>query len=357
MPVNASAATLAVLLTLTGGAVATSPQPGLASVSTTAQAGVLPPERLSQTGLYLNGDRHATDPGHLEFVPVYSLWSDGASKRRWLSIPPGTAIDASEIDHWEFPRGTRVWKQFSHDRPVETRLIERLEDGSWRYLAYVWTADGSDALLAPAEGIAGWKTPGAPGDTYDIPSRDECRACHEGTTVPLLGVSALQLSPHRDPQALGDEAAGARPALPDLVERGWLANLDQVWLERPPRIPSASPRQRAALGYLHANCGHCHNDEGPLAVLELVLNQRARQTGEAALGTLIAKPADQPLQGLTLRVVAGNPANSLMVMRMRSRDPLVQMPPLGTRSVDTAALALIEQWIQHDLGNTQESTR
>jgi hypothetical protein len=34
---------------------------------------------------------------------------------------------------------------------------------------------------------------------------------------------------------------------------------------------------------------------------------------------------------------------------MASRNPLVQMPPLGTQLVDEEALRLIKQWIAEDL--------
>jgi len=34
-------------------------------------------------------------------------------KRRWLRLPTGTAIDKSDPDHWQFPVGTQLWKQFS----------------------------------------------------------------------------------------------------------------------------------------------------------------------------------------------------------------------------------------------------
>jgi hypothetical protein len=34
---------------------------------------------------------------------------------------------------------------------------------------------------------------------------------------------------------------------------------------------------------------------------------------------------------------------------MQSRDPRVQMPPLGAAISDSVGLALIERWIDHDL--------
>ena len=51
--------------------------------------------------------------------------------------------------------------------------------------------------------------------------------------------------------------------------------------------------------------------------------------------------ADEPL-----RIVSpGNAHASVLTLRMRSRDPRVQMPPLGTLVPDTEAIALIERWI------------
>jgi hypothetical protein len=305
------------------------------------------PERLSETGLFVTGSTRVRAE-NLPFAPQYPLWSDGAAKRRWLYLPPGTAIDASQADAWEFPPGTRLWKAFSHGRPIETRFIERLEDGSWRYATYVWNADASEALLAPSEGVT-LAIDGVPGGRYVIPSQDDCRACHEGTPVPALGVSALQLSPDRDPGAPnGEPHSPDQVDLPALAERGLLRKLPAALLETAPRIGASSPTARAALGYLHANCGHCHNNRGPLADVGLTLEQASADVASVGrmLRSTIGHPADTRAFGLTTRVVPGRPADSQLVARMRSRDPLTQMPPLGTGLIDSEGLALVEQWIQ-----------
>src|SRR5687767_13737892 len=63
----------------------------------------------------------------IAFTPRYPLWTDGMSKRRWLHVPAGTAIDKSVVDAGELPRGRRACKEFSRDgKPVETRVIELL---------------------------------------------------------------------------------------------------------------------------------------------------------------------------------------------------------------------------------------
>ena len=87
-------------------------------------AGVEPlPKRLSATGLFVPGSTRLA-AGVLAFSPQYPLWSDGTRKRRWIQLPPGASIDASRVDAWEFPVGTKVWKEFGYGRAIETRMIE-----------------------------------------------------------------------------------------------------------------------------------------------------------------------------------------------------------------------------------------
>ncbi len=271
----------------------------------------------------------------LEFTPQYPLWSDGATKRRWIWLPPDSFIDASNPDAWEFPRGTRLWKEFSHGDAVETRYIERAADGRWRYGSYVWNAEGTEALLAAAAGLRDLAAPGAPGGRYAIPAENDCRACHEGAPVPVLGFSAMQLSPDR-------------ADLRTLSASGLLRNLPATVLDNPPRIAAANARERAALGYLHGNCGHCHNDDGPLAVLELNLSQQINAAPDAvrrSIGNVPSQLRAGDAPPGTPRIQPGHVSTSVLALRMRSRDPLQQMPPLGTSLVDAEAMALLAEWI------------
>jgi hypothetical protein len=48
-------------------------------------------------------------------------------------------------------------------------------------------------------------------------------------------------------------------------------------------------------------------------------------------------------------VTPGASHASVLTLRMRSRDPRVQMPPLGSDVPDSEALALIERWIDSSL--------
>ena len=313
------------------------------------------PKRLADTGLYADFKAGTLAPDVLTFSPQYPLWTDGATKRRFLYLPPGSAIDATRADAWDFPVGTKLWKEFSFSRRVETRLIERRADG-WTFASYVWSEDGSDAVLAPERGVRGAART-ANGTRYDVPSRYDCVACHQAGASPVLGASALQLSGDRDPLAL--HAEPPRPGdvdLAELVRRGLVKGLPQAHVDAPPRIAARTPRERAALGYLHANCGHCHNrseKSGPLRQLGLDLAHPLTHAPVAAPAPALATTLDVTSQcksaGGTVRVAAGDPDHSVLARRLATRDPLLQMPPLGTRVVDEQAKELITAWIREEL--------
>ncbi|BCS31635.1 hypothetical protein TBR22_A08370 [Luteitalea sp. TBR-22] len=323
------------------------------------RAGVQPPasaalpETLRETGLYADWDARRVDGRHLAFSPQYPLWTDGAEKSRWLSLPPGTWIDASDPDAWEFPVGTRVWKEFRfHGQPAETRMIERTAEG-WRYASYAWRPDGT-ATLVPARGILN-SVEIRDGVRHAIPSRTDCAACHEAGPSRLLGVSALQLSSDRDPLAPhAERVPDGGVTLDDLLARGLVRNLPASLRQRAPRIDAPSPLARAALGYLHGNCGMCHTGAGEMASLGFVLHHAlAGQAG--VLPPAMATTLDQPSHfrsaahpDVDVRIAPGQPDASMLIARMSSRHPVLQMPPLGSRLVDEEAVTLLRRWVAEE---------
>ena len=170
-----------------------------------------PPLRLSETGLYEAGRPGVVAAANRAFSPQYPLWTDGASKLRWVYLPPGTTIDASDVHAWRYPVGTRFWKEFAFGgRKVETRLLWKATPEHWIAASYVWNEEQTDAALAREGGVPGIVEV-APGRRHSVPSRADCAACH-GTPHAPLGFGALQLSTDRDPNAIHGENAGARHA-------------------------------------------------------------------------------------------------------------------------------------------------
>jgi hypothetical protein len=277
----------------------------------------LAPALLSEAGLYDDLPGRVLADGVVETTPRYPLWSDGSDKRRWLRVPDGARIDTSDPDQWVFPVGTLAFKEFARDGVVlETRRLEKRVDG-WDMIAYLWREDGTDADAVPA-GAAD-----VAGTAHDVPSIADCRFCHVGPADLVLGVDAIQTD------------AALQAALP---------------LSAPvaAEIPGDEPT-RAALGYLHGNCGSCHR-EGALAGTRtgLWLDVAAGLTDpslSAAAVTGIGAPTNHEIGGTTVSIAPGDPAASQLWVRMGLRD-LEAMPPRGSEVVDVDGMATIEAWIR-----------
>jgi hypothetical protein len=127
------------------------------------------PRFLSQTGLYTDAATLKIDTRNRLFSAQFPLWSDGATKRRWVRLPVGSQIDLADLGGWELPVGTKFWKEFaSRGRKVETRFLWQTSKDHWVFAAYAWNDAQTDAELVSEAGVAniadvaddkqGWKT-------------------------------------------------------------------------------------------------------------------------------------------------------------------------------------------------------
>jgi hypothetical protein len=302
------------------------------------------PTRLSETGLYADFASRTLAPGIIRFAPAHPLWADGAEKSRYLLLPAGTRIDTRDMDRWVFPVGTKVWKEFKVDgKVVETRLLwrRRSEPGidSWWHVAYVWAADGSDAI-ANVDGA-----PSALGTTHDVPSQDDCKYCHMHVRDAVIGFSAMELSS----PGLTISQGGANGDVPT----GLLLPLArQGVFTDPPTADLVVPGTgivRDALAYLHGNCGFCHNEQMNQLIKRTIrfrlmsTDATPEQTG-AYTTTFHTKMFHTMEDGVDEAIVPGEPDKSQAYRRMTATD-LTRMPPKGTNVVDAAGGALIRDWI------------
>jgi hypothetical protein len=285
---------------------------------------------LSELGLYTDITTKAFAPDLLELEPQFVLWSDSAEKRRFLRLPPGTEIDTTDMDHWTLPVGAQAFKQFSIDgKLLETRLVARTGEGRFDYWmgAFIWNDDESDAVFS-AQGASNVR-----GTEHDVPTVKQCGTCHNGETGRYLGVSALQLG-------------WPGGALATLAAQGRLS--------APPKsttlsLPGAE-NTRAALGYLHANCGHCHNSDGTSwpdtnMVLRLSFDTRTlEETGvyDSAIGVNATSFIDD---AHAQRIAPGDPEASAVLFRMKQRGAKTQMPPFATEIVDEGGIRIVERFI------------
>lgn len=290
------------------------------------------PQQLSETGLF--ADMHARRPiaRAVTYEPSLPLWTNGADKERWLLLPPGTQVDNTQTP-WELPIGTVFGKTFVYATdhgsvPIETRLMRRLDQG-WEYYAYKWVGD--DAELLSLERSINVQVVGF-GEQFGhlVPSRYECRTCHESNATPVIGFDALRLS-MPPPEAAVSQLQG-------LYARGVFRAPPQ----EPEGIAGDDPLTRWVLGYLHGNCAHCHNDQ-PQSMSQLDLRHTQ------ALAQLIAVPTQGSGQLPGIRVQPGSPEQSVLYQAFTWAEDVPElkpMPPLGVQRRDLEAAAAIEQWIR-----------
>lgn len=290
------------------------------------------PELLSETGLYADiaADQIAADVQ--PFAPQFTLWTDTATKMRWIHLPEGQQIDTTDMDNWTYPVGTKLWKEFSRDGVrVETRLLMRTREGGrgWKGVAYIWNDEQTDAVAAP-EGMENAK-----GTPHDVPPEGLCRDCHGDRDDWPLGFGAVQLS--YDSELLD---------MDDLIA----AQL----LTAPPSQPIVVPgteEEKAVAGYLHANCGSCHREaasgtERSNLALWLEVDQLASFQETDVYTNLVNQKSDFIESALEYRVYGGQPDQSELYRRMVLRGDDAQMPRVGTEDVDPTGEALIKAWIE-----------
>jgi hypothetical protein len=286
------------------------------------------PKLLSETGLYADIAKDTLGTGVRAYEVRYPLWSDGAEKKRWVYIPPGEKIDTTDMDFWNYPAGIKAWKEFSvGGKRIETRMQYKsgpnLED--WVMIAYQWRSDGSDADAVPL-GVMD-----ASGTTHDIPSVEDCEFCHGNMQDRLLGFNAIQLS-HTLP--------GLK--ITDLISESLLT--------KPPSgsftIPG-SVVENEALGYLHGNCGDCHNRTSSVfARIDMQLWESTNKLDTVQNTNGYATAVNLPDPGSTAdnRIVPGDPAHSQIWLRMGAPGA-AQMPPIARETIDTVGREKIRAWI------------
>lgn len=324
-----------------GSAGGSTPAPG-GSAGSAGAAPFVEPTLLSQTGLYTDTAKATLAPGVREFHPRYELWSDGAAKKRWVLLPPNATIDTSNMDFWAYPVGTKLWKEFTRNNAagmpvrVETRLIHKYLDQNnkarWFMAAFVWNEAQTDAEVT-TDGV-----PNARGTDHDVPSKKTCTDCHSNVLDKALGFSALQLS---------HDGAGVN--LSTLIQENRLS--------APPPGNIALPgtlEQQRALGYMHGNCGSCHNEFSQHAALGMEFWLKTSALGSVNetntyLTTVGAETnsQDKPPNDLGVRIVPKMPEQSAVYQRVALIPPgdKAHMPQIATELTDMAGAEAIRVFI------------
>ena len=317
------------------------------------------PSLLSQTCLYVDIQNFLVSKDLYHFTPNYQLWSDGANKSRWIYLPKGKQIDSSDPDQWVFPVGTQFFKEFrksveivpgiKQEIKVETRHLMKTQVGTgadaWSMVSYAWLDNQQDArlLLKGARGVLN--------TNHNIPSQEDCITCHKGNIDSILGFDAIQLSDKQLHNAFGHG--------PKHMQSDWSLKtlLDNTLLTHSiaQHILPGNEMQQKVLGYLHANCGNCHNPLGHASEQEAGhLKLRHQLSFNSFEETDVFKTAvNQITRNFTIvpYIIMGAKHeemalyNSALYVRMNSQDEEYRMPMLAREVVDQEAIHLIQQWI------------
>jgi hypothetical protein len=307
---------------------------------------------LDCTGLYADFAAKTVATENAPYTPGVQFWSDGAVKSRFLYLPPGSKIDITNFDEWSFPKGTKVWKEFKvAGKRIETRFFTKGMDGMWRHTSYRWNDAETDAVRKDnGEKVV------IPGQAavYEVPNTGQCDYCHAGRADQLLGVEAVNLG----------LSTAQGMTLAALASGGHLSATPPVTSITIPE--DTTLKAAAALGWLHANCGGCHN-ANPNAAATFVglrfLLSASQLAGDGGTPTVAATDTYTTAVGIDSvrqddagvpykRIAPGDPVHSLVSIlsgrrAMGTEEPnaQIQMPPIVTRQVDTDGHALLDAWI------------
>ena len=330
---------------------------GVFATTDPTKGGPQPPQFLSQTGAFTDLANLTAVEGLLPYKPNAPLWSDAASKLRWVAVPsdgnrdtPAEQVNFSPDSFWTFPEGTVAVKHFelatdegdpSAIRRLETRFLVITPDGFYG-VSYRWNPAGTDAELLPDSFSDDITITALDNSTriqrWDYPGRADCRACHSAAAGVMLGLSTHQIN--------GDLLYPGESSLKNQLEEWVDQDLfstpigDVATLAKAVDINDSSATLRDRVNsYLSTNCGNCHYPGNFTNDFDLRFHTDLNDAGIID---------DVPLYPLGIpdgRIIKPqDPAKSLMYFRV-STEGIHKMPPIGRNVTHTEAADVLEAWI------------
>ena len=281
------------------------------------------------------------------------LFSDYASKYRFVWMPAGNAAQYRDDSTFEFPVGTILSKSFAFpsddhhagaERIVETRLLVHTNSG-WVALPYIWNDDQTDAELRLVPDPVRIRYQDAAGKahdfTYQIPNSNECRECHENNKQ-LLPIGPKARNLNKD----FSYPDGKANQLIRWTQAGYLRGAP--FPDAAPRLsqwdkPETGTLPERAMAYLDNNCAHCHQPGGSAGYTGV--DFRVGHFDPARAGFCKHPNSAGNMRDLQYDVVPGDPEQSILIYRLASTAPKVMMPQIGRSVVHTEGLTLLSEWI------------
>ncbi|MCB1211462.1 MAG: hypothetical protein KDK97_19205, partial [Verrucomicrobiales bacterium] len=319
-----------------------------------------PPATLSATGAFADLSTLTPARGVIPYTVNSPLWSDNALKQRWIALPGTDApYAASERvtfhadSEWDYPVGTVFIKHFelatNEQNPnirmrLETRFTVKTSGGDWYGVTYKWRADGTDADLLTdglVEDVTITTSTGATRtQPWTYPSRTDCLQCHNTASTQVLGPRTWQFNG-------SFTYPGTSTPVHQLQTWSDLGMFDQTltagqisgMLKSVSIHDTAAPLETRVRSYIDSNCAHCHRPGGAQALMDARFNTPL--VSQNIINGVVSNNLGIPGAH---EVTPGSLAQSIMHVRVGSLGA-EKMPPLAKNVVDTAALAVIDQWI------------
>jgi uncharacterized repeat protein (TIGR03806 family) len=309
------------------------------------------PVLLSETHVFTDLQALTPSPSLIPYEVNVPLWSDGAHKQRFVSLPEGSVAQFQRDGAWTFPEGTVFVKHFElpldEREPdtrvrLETRLLVVGAKGEVYGLSYKWRPDQTEADLLFESEVEERSIVNGDGEEetfrYFYPGPTDCFECHTQAAGRILGVRTAQLN---------GEQRYAGAVLPKNQLTAW-ADLLDVTLPTPESLPRLAPlhdetesAEVRVRSYWDANCSMCHRGESGI---------KAEWDGRFSTplfdqGVIDEKPVNSSADDRRI-VVAGEPELSELYLRDATTEPNRRMPPLGRSRVDRDYVAMLAEWIR-----------
>lgn len=303
-------------------------------------------------------------PGMLQYEVNSPLWSDGATKKRWLVLPksivlpnqPGPVLLPDDDNAaWQLPVGTLIVKHFGlgdgGKTPVETRFARRDAD-AWSYYSYRWRKDGTDAdLQLGGGGQVDWnitKNALPSVQTWHYPTSSQCVLCHKAAgsiAEQALGLRTTQIN----------RAAQWGPLTSNQLtvfsQGGLFKQLNVQAKAHGAQFPvdltqpvAAGNLEATARSWLASNCASCHRPQGA-APSDMDLRWAVPLSATA---TCNLPPQNGNVDGKATAIIApGQPDKSALWLRLNAKpDDGWFMPQIAVSIAQPGVTEMLSAWIK-----------
>lgn len=340
---------------------------------------------LSDYNLFLDpadATSEPTAPG-IPYDMNTQLFTDYASKYRFIFVPPNSSATYSEHEVMDFPVGSVLVKTFTvpqdtsdrdgAEHAMETRLLIHRTNG-WEAVPYYWSSEDDAQYLSYGASIA--VSTNHKGEelnfNYAIPTKNECTNCH--AINPILqdpSDNRIAIFKPIGPKARYlnweiDYGSGeVKNQLTKWEESGILtgAPADKSSIDTAAIFDdsvsisslTADELDLAARSYLDINCAHCHRSElsipeanysGPAGDSGLRLEfNRDYDTDQRSFG-VCKKAVASGADGYPYDVIPGHADESFLLYRMDIIGGNM-MPELGRSEIHAEGVELIKAWIDN----------